>query len=280
MIGAIARGVSTLAFTDLNVFGGAIGALTSDVLRVRRAHVEASMARAGIANTTETARGMYRALGTSFVEVLWLAGARRDLSTLAHPDANARRVLAVARDRGRGVVFAASHTGNWEIASCAMSTYAPMLIVTKHLSIGWIDAFWQASRSRYGVSLIGASGAFARAREHVATGGSVAMMIDQVPIKRAHAIELPFLGENAWVDRAAATLAAKTGAMFIVPAARRAPDGSQELMVLEALEPPAKATRAWIDLATTLATSALDRFVRQNPTEWLWMHRRWKTPAA
>jgi Kdo2-lipid IVA lauroyltransferase/acyltransferase len=234
------------------------------------------MARAGVSDPSGAARGMYASLGTSALEVLWMAGARRDLSVVARFDRGARRVLGEASKRG--VVLAASHTGNWEIASCAVAQAAgDLLIVTKHLSIGWLDAFWQAARSRYGVSLIGARGAFDRACRQVRGHGLVAMMIDQVPVLRSHAIELPFLGERAWVDRAAATVAARTGALFAVPVARRSPDGTQEVSVLDILEPVK--TLRWIEEATAHATSLLARFVRDNPTEWLWMHRRWKSPG-
>lgn len=194
MISTVARGVSTLAFADLGVLGGAVGAFTGDLLRVRRAHVEQAMERAGVPAPAETARGMYASLGTSFLEALWLTGARRELGSVAAFDAAARRVLAEVRTGG--VVLAASHTGNWEISSCAVAQIAPLLVVTKHLSVGWIDAFWQAARGRYGVSVIGAGvgggagvrggvgggvgvgGAFETARKHVHARGMVAMMID------------------------------------------------------------------------------------------------------
>jgi KDO2-lipid IV(A) lauroyltransferase len=274
VVRALARGVSTLSFGDLGVFGGAVGALTGDLLRVRRAHVESAMARAGVEDPVASARAMYACLGTSALEVLWLAGGDRDLSGVARFDPEARRVLT----HGSGVVLAASHTGNWDIASCAVAQRAPLLVVTKHLSVGWLDAFWQSSRRRYGVALTSARGAFDRARVHLRDGGLVAMMIDQVPLRRAHAMELPFLGAEAWVDRAAATLAARSGALFAVPAARRLADGTQEIVILDVMQP--NKTRAWIDRATERATGALDAFVRANPTEWLWMHRRWKRPPV
>jgi KDO2-lipid IV(A) lauroyltransferase len=274
VIAAVARGVGTLPWSDLGVFGNAVGGLVGDVLRVRRTHVEEAMARAGVASPDAVASGMYASLFTSALEVLWLAGSRRELAGVARFDASAHDVIA--ETRRRGVVLAATHTGNWDIASCAVAQHAPLLVVTKHLSIGWLDRFWQASRRRYGVSLTGARGALARARMHVQGRGMVAMMIDQVPLRREHALELPFLGATAWVDRAPATLAARTGALFAVPVARRLPDGRQEISVVEAMKP--ERSRAWIDDATARATAALERFVRANPTEWLWMHRRWKAP--
>lgn len=271
MIATLARATAAVPYGDLGVFGDALGAFVGSLLRARRAHVEASMARANIASPEETARGMYASLGRSFVEVLWMTGGHRDLSRLVRIDPRALAEL------DGGAVLAASHTGNWEIASCFVATRAPLLVVTKHLSAGFIDRYWQSSRARYGVTVTGALGAYDRARAHVRDGGAVAMMIDQVPSKRAHGLELDFLGAPAWVDRAAATVAARSGVPLVVPAARRLEDGAQEILILDVIAPPSRATREWIDDATARATRALERFVRENPTEWLWMHRRWKS---
>ncbi len=276
MLQAIARGAAAVPFSDLSVFGDALGAFVGSALRVRRAHVEEAMRRAGVRDADANARAMYASLGTSVLEVMWLAGRERNLRDVVTIDASARRVLSDAR-ASCGAVLAASHTGNWEIASCYVATTLPLLIVTKHLSVGFVDRFWQASRARYGVTTVAAQGAYGRARRHIADRGAVAMMIDQVPNRASHGLALPFLGADAWVDRAPATVAARTGALFVVPAARRLADGTQELVVLDALAPPPRASRAWIDDATARATSLLDRFVRENPSEWLWMHRRWKT---
>ena len=289
LLAPLVRGTSALVYSDLGVLGGALGAFVGGALRVRRAHVEGAMARAGVAEPTRTAAGMYGSLGTSALELLWLAGERRDLRSLVRVDPDAEATLAHARATGRGVVLAASHTGNWDLAACAIassSRLAPpehgmsLMVVTKHLSMGWLDAFWQRTRARYGVELVSARGAFARGRDHVRAGGAVAMMIDQVPARRAHACQVAFLGQTAWVDKAPATLAARTGALLVVPCARRDSYGVQQLGVMDVIEPPASATNAWIADATTRATGALERFVLENPTEWLWMHRRWATPKA
>jgi len=282
LLAPLVRGTSALVFSDLGVFGGALGALVGGALRVRRAHVEAAMARAGVEHPELAAAGMYRSLGTSALELLWLAGQPRDLGSLARVDAAAREALARARARGRGIVFAASHTGNWDLAACAIASGSPerLMIVTKHLSMGWLDAFWQRTRARYGVELVGARGAFARGRDHVRGGGAVAMMIDQVPARRAHACRVEFLGQTAWADKAPATVAARTGATLVVPCARRGEDGVQELTVVDVVEPPPGAASAWIEETTARATRALGRFVLENPTEWLWMHRRWAAPKA
>jgi KDO2-lipid IV(A) lauroyltransferase len=88
------------------------------------------------------------------------------------------------------------------------------------------------------------------------------------------------LGAPAWVDRAPAVVAARAGAPLVVAASRRNPDGTHTLSVLGVHDPPPDADRAWAARVTVEATRALERFIRDNPEDWLWLHRRWAAPAA
>ena len=238
------------------------------------------MRAASIADPRGRARAMYGALGTSALEFLWLAARGREALDHVRIDAGSRAPWSEALGRGRGVVVAASHTGNWDLAACAIARDVPLLVVTKRLSARSIDAFWQSTRARLGVRLAPAAGAMARARAALAGRGAVAMMLDQVPASRRHAVGGEVLGRAAWIDRAPAALAARAGAPLVVAAARRAPDGEHVLHVLAILVPPARAAREWIDEATRTASRALDSFVREYPDQWLWLHRRWRAPSA
>lgn len=102
------------------------------------------------------------------------------------------------------------------------------------------------------------------------------MMIDQVPLSPTHASPVSFLGQTAATDRAPAALAASARVPLVVAAARRDDAGHQVLYVLDVVEVPPRPSRAWVLAATRTATRALDAFVRRYPSQWLWMHRRWK----
>ena len=264
----------------LRALGLLLGWLAGSVLRIRRAHVEASMRAAGIDGAARHARAMYASLGISGVELLWmtLRGARA-LEHVRIDEASSLR-WRNALAQGRGAVVAASHTGNWDLAACTVARDVPLLVVTKHLSVRWLDRLWQGTRARQGVRLADAEGAMARSREQLREGGAVAMMIDQVPGSPRHAVPVEFLGRPAAADRAPAALAASAGAPLVVAASLRDEAGAQVLHVLDVFHPPRRPDRAWIDQATREATRALDRFVRAHPSQWLWLHRRWKPMLA
>jgi KDO2-lipid IV(A) lauroyltransferase len=179
---------------------------------------------------------------------------------------------------GRGAVLAGAHTGNWELAACALARRAPLLVVAKRLSVGAFDAFAKRTRRAHGVELAEPEGALPVAQRSLARGGWVTMLIDQVPESPAHGARVSFLGQPALASRAPAALAWRSGAPLLVVAARRSASGRQVLSVLDAHVPPEGAGRAWIDEATRASTRALERFVLDHPTEWLWLHRRWRLP--
>jgi KDO2-lipid IV(A) lauroyltransferase len=286
--------VAWVPFGDLRVVGAPLGWMAGSVLRIRRAHVEGAMARASEETSPprppapQAGRGerervrtravaMYASLATGVMELLWLAGGpRRELAEVTRFEAGSRERIEEALRAGRGAVFAASHTGNWELAACALAQVVPLSVLVKRVSMGAFERFLWRLRGRYGVGLLEGEGSLRTARRELEKRRVVAVLIDQVPPSEDHGDWVPFLGADALTDRAAAALAASVGAPLVVTASRRAEDGRQVLCVLSVKCPTERGRGAWARRATREATEELAGFVREHPGEWLWMHRRWK----
>ncbi len=286
LLRALAALLGLLPWRALRAIGAAVGWIAGSVLCIRRVHVEDAMRAARIADVPAQSRAMYAALGASAVEFLWLTSRGEEATRCVTIDEASLGAWRSALGRGRGVVIAASHTGNWDLSACALARDLELLVVTKRLRVRSLDRFWQSSRARAGVRLADARGALGRGRDVLRRGGAVAMMIDQAPQSFLRVVPVEFLGRPAFADRAAATLAAAARSPLVVAAGRRDASGAHVLHVLRVLEPPARATgatgaargtRAWIVEATIAATRALDAFVRTYPDQWLWLHRRWKS---
>jgi KDO2-lipid IV(A) lauroyltransferase len=269
--------VALVPAATLSWLGACLGWFVGSVLRVRRGEVEEAMRAAGIENPGYHARAMYRSLGRSALEFVALSTPRADwFLRRVHVDEGSGRSIADALALGRGLVVAGSHTGNWDLAACAMATRVELLVITKRLRVRSLDRFWQTGRARHGVLLCDAHGALARARRVLARGGAVVMMIDQVPDAVSRAISVDFLGRPALTDRAPAVLAASSGAPLVLVAGRRDADNEHRLSILGVWLPPVRAPLAWVDAVTREVTHSLGCFVREHPSEWLWLHRRWK----
>jgi len=279
--------VAALPYRWLRPVGAWLGLLAGTVLRIRRRHVEASLRAAGIQEPTRVARAMYASLGTGLCELLWIAGRPRAAldGCWRLADGAAERFEDAAR-RGRGVIVATAHLGNWDLAACATARWRAgstagvaerLLVVTKRLSWRALDRTWQCLRAERGVELVDVRGALGSVRAALAAGGAVAMLVDQAPERTSGVAVFPFLGSPARHDLAPAVLAARTGAPIVVAASHRAPTGEHVLDVLEVVEPPPpRASRAAVVEAMQRVATAIERAVRARPEQWLWLHRRWK----
>jgi Kdo2-lipid IVA lauroyltransferase/acyltransferase len=251
--------------------GAILGWLAGSVLRVRRAHVVRSMRAAGIADPERTADGMYRSLGRGLCELLGLAVRRAPRVPFVACDADRAWLAAPS-----GAVFATAHTGNWDLAACAAAAERPLTVVTKQLSVRFIDRVWQRLRGARGVRLVQAGGAARTLARALGRGERVAMIVDQAPERARATVLAPFLGRLARVDLAPALVAARARVPLIAVFARRCDDGAHVLEVAGVCAPPARPSRAWAEEAMRQVTAWLDAFVRAHPEQWLWLHRRWK----
>lgn len=248
--------------------------LVGSVLRVRRAHVVSAMARAGIADPERTAHLMYRSLARGLLELVWF-GPRRNRSLADVVDLDSQTVRAWLGG-ATGAVIATAHTANWDLVACAVAARAPLTVVTKRLSLRWLDRIWQSLRAGRGVRLITAGRAARTVLRALGRKELVALLVDQAPERRRGVVRVMFLGELAGVDLAPALLAMRARVPLVCAFPRRRPDGRLEVEVVRVLIPPSHPSRIWAVDAMRAVTAELERFVLAHPEQWLWMHRRWK----
>jgi lauroyl/myristoyl acyltransferase len=241
-----------VAHATLAALGRRIGTLAY-WLGYRRAHVEQALVRAGIAMP---ALSFYRSLGRSLVELLLVRPKVRF-------SAKAQEVLAAPTP----VVFAVAHSGNWEWMAYACARQVPLAVLAKPLSIPLFNRAIGRIRARHNVHIANSLDALLRC---LRDGMSVAVLTDQVPRLARHGQREIFLGAPALVDRTAALVAARAQRPLVFATSRR--DGDEQVVdVPLVLAPPLD-----VGAATAAVNAALDAFVRQHPSEWLWSHRRWR----
>ncbi len=148
----------------------------------------------------------------------------------------------------------------------------PLALVTKRLSVRFLDAYWQDLRARRGLLLLHGAGTMRSALGALSDGKVVATMIDQAPRR---GLVFPFLGQDALHDTTPAVLAHRAGRPLVVALGRRDEQGEHVLDVPLVL-PPDGSARTFVPHATRLASDALGDLVRAHPEQWLWLHRRWK----
>jgi len=181
--------------------------------------------------------------------------------------------VEAALARGRGVLFATAHLGNWELSAFAWSLFArPMYVVARPLDNPLIDALVEHRRGLSGNRLIFKKD-YARAiLKALAANGAVGILIDQNAAPEA-GVFVDFFGVPACAGTGFVKIAAHSGAA-VVPGFALWSDAERRYILR--FYPPLPVTG---DTArdTSALHSRLEEVIRAHPDQWLWIHRRWKT---
>ncbi len=178
-----------------------------------------------------------------------------------------------AKERGRGVLFATAHLGNWELSAFAHALLTePMNVVVRPLDNALIDDLVETRRGLSGNTLLSKRD-FARSILHALKDNQpVGILVDQNSSPENGAF-VPFFGKLACANLTFAKLAARSGAAVIPGFAVW--NQAQRRYVLRFYPEVPISGDAPEDTARIQA--AVETAIRENPGEWLWIHRRWKT---
>lgn len=256
--------------------GRRLGALSYVTLRREREKALRNLAiafpDADQAERQRLARAMFLHLGTSLMEICWLpnldeAALERTMIVegLEH--------MQTALDAGRGVVLFSGHCGNWEWMAAAIGRIGlPMNIIVANLYDRRVNEFIIRSRAAHQIKSIG-RGSNSSARETLQTlkkNEILGLLIDQSIA--AESVDVTFFGRPAPTPVGPARLAIRSGAVAICGFIEREGD-MQRLR----FQPPIFTSRNDDPVELTqIVTSRIEEQIRRIPSQWVWMHDRWR----
>ena len=183
-----------------------------------------------------------------------------------------------ARAKGRGVVVAVAHFGNWELmARAAVQRGMQLTAITRALRGRLNEPILAARRREGGMRELPEKGSTDAALRLLRRGETLGVIVDQ-NMRPSRGIFVDFFGEPACTTPAAAVLALRTGASLMACFSLRGPDGTHRATFEGPFAPPPGARgQPAVRALTQEVTRAVERAVRAHPDHWFWVHRRWKT---
>jgi KDO2-lipid IV(A) lauroyltransferase len=185
-----------------------------------------------------------------------------------------------AKAMGKGVIACTGHFGNFDLLAAAQAIRGvPITMISRKMGKSGANDLWRATRRRSGVEdLVVARGETLKATMRALREGRVlGYVIDQNQPRR-RAIFPTFFGVPAATSATPALLAMRTGAPVIFSVSFPLEDGRHKIVVEGPLSLPDTGDRERDVLAFMQdLNDRLERFVRQHPDRWYWLHRRWKT---
>jgi KDO2-lipid IV(A) lauroyltransferase len=178
---------------------------------------------------------------------------------------------------GEPVIILTGHYGNWEMAGYLFGLFGfPTYSVARTLDNPHLDRYLRSFREQTGQKLIPKSGGYDQILEVLRSGRPLSMLADQDAGQRGLFVE--FFGRPASTHKAIALLAIEHQVPVAVGVACRVGPGFRyEIRCADIIDPAEfRGTADDARLLTQRYTTALEELIRQDPTQYLWLHRRWK----
>ncbi|HIJ62387.1 MAG TPA: lauroyl acyltransferase [Rhodospirillaceae bacterium] len=183
--------------------------------------------------------------------------------------------VAQMRDDGRPGFLISAHYGGWELSGpVAFRLGLPVHVVYRAANNPWVERLFRRGRGVAAESFIpkGAEGA-RRMVGVMRAGGHLGMLVDQ---KMNDGIAVPFMGRDAMTAPAVARLALKFRCPIVAGRIERT-GGAHFRVTLEPPIPLPDSGDAQQDVYDVMLqiNATIERWVRAQPGQWLWLHRRW-----
>jgi len=226
---------------------------------------------------TAIAKGSFRNYGISLVELLWFPNL----------DDAAIRMLVKPRNldllqqlyaEGKGLIVLSGHFGNWELVALGMAYLSkiPFTIIVQNQNNRLVNNVINKHRCLFGNRVVPMGISVREIIRTLGNNGIVAIAPDQSGDKEG-GLYLEFFGRKTSTHQGPAAFALRTGAPILIGFMIRQHDGTYEV-VLEQIETNnynGYSEDAVLDL-TRRHLSVLEKYIRNQPDHWMWMHRRWK----
>ncbi|MBM3432898.1 MAG: lipid A biosynthesis acyltransferase [Bacteroidetes bacterium] len=269
--------ISWLPFRVLYLFSDLSYVLIYYGLRYRREVVSQNL-RIAFPAKSEAERGViakqfYRNMIDAFVESIKFITISKS-AALKRCSADFS-ILDQALSYGKPVYAFGFHQFNWEYVNVLFPLHLKVPFIGVYMPIAnrAVDRIYYDFRKRFGTVLVAAT-QFKEKREELLKGQYViALAADQNPGHPANAFWMPLFGKMTPFVTGPAKGAIRSDAVMILNDMQRKKRGHYHFSIrviadsVQGLEPVALAARY---------RDELERVIRQDPSNYLWSHRRWK----
>jgi KDO2-lipid IV(A) lauroyltransferase len=189
--------------------------------------------------------------------------------------------LDAALARGKGVIALGAHFGSFTLlgARLAVDGYPFNLIV----NVGRLPKLWgkladyQGTVGQQTIPLEPTSTSVKKSLNCLRRNEILYVVADEQ--KRRRGLPVPFFGQLAYTAPGPAIFSLKTGAPILPMFVLREDESKRTLVIGKPVEIERTSDeKKDIETLTAKFTKAIEEMVRQYPSQWAWLNRRWKLP--
>jgi KDO2-lipid IV(A) lauroyltransferase len=190
------------------------------------------------------------------------------------------KLAAIAQNSPNGVIVVTAHFSNWELAAHFLAKHGlPMLAIGRKGNNRLIDTHITIPfRNKYGNKAISKGNAMIAMAKRLKNGEAVGLLIDQKAGDQNSA-KVDFFGTPAETTLSVAMLKLKFDPVVVPIFIAREADGRYRMIINDPIAYTAeeiKIKEEKMEAMTAKYTEAIETVVRAYPSQWFWMHNRWR----
>ncbi|MBP7557054.1 MAG: lysophospholipid acyltransferase family protein [Chitinophagaceae bacterium] len=225
------------------------------------------------AEREKIARQFYRQFTDTFIESIKLISmSEKQAARRSQIDIDYINQLI---EKGHNIHIMVGHQFNWEFANIIYARRMKIPFVGVYAPIGnkIFDRIFYKTRSRYGTILISTRQFTGRMHHVFASQYVLGLAADQNPSNASRGYWLRYFGQPAPFVTGPAKGAVKNNTAVVFVGFERIKRGYYAYRTIPITE---EASAYTPEQLTVLYKQALEKFIRQNPSNYLWTHRRWR----
>lgn len=262
-------------FVMLGVWGG-----DAKHRRIARINLRIALPEIGEREASRIIRLCYMRMGTSAAEFVHFPRIDRAYIERHVRIEGLEHLRRTEEERGAGALILTGHFGNWELSSHVYGTVVgPMAFIVRPLKDGALDRIVTERRERAGNRVITKFDSAREVMRAVRRKTAVGILIDQ-NVGADRGVPVDFFTRKAYttdgIARLALAMRTNIHSGFLFRDARRKFFHTLRFGPAVPMDLEAPRDEEVVRL-TRRCNEELERAIREDPTQWLWFHRRWKT---
>ena len=179
--------------------------------------------------------------------------------------------------KGKGVIFLAGHFGNWEFVPLTGALHGfPTMVLAREQGLPRLNRLLTSYRESKGCKVITKGFPIREMIRGLEQGKIVGIVADQDGGRNG--VLAPFFGRLTSTAPGAIVLNVNTGVPVIPVFMVRTGGPAHRLELGEPLTIPEKGTlEERVQQGVAAYVNVVEKYVRKYPSQWLWLHRRWKS---
>lgn len=224
---------------------------------------------------------VYKQLSITISEILFMFSGEFDIEKAIKNHQEAKEKLEkIAENSPHGVIVMTAHFSNWELAAHFLAKSGlPMLAIGRKGNNTLIETnITTPFREKYGNQAVIKSKAMMLMIKRLKSAGNVGLLIDQ-KAGQSNSAKVDFFGKPAETTLSVASLKLKFDSLVVPIFIARDSDGLYEMIINDPIEYVADEIEdkdQKLEAMTSKYNQAIEKVIRQYPSQWFWMHNRWR----